>query len=212
MAWETGKSITSLSESSAEFMLALNDPKPSQRGGAAAVLGWGCTGSGGTLMWRASCQLWAMLLVQGSHFFIFQTPLLFFFVSLTFSLIASCSVTYKLRWLKPLITEEVINWDWVKVGWFRVRIQYLLAQCLFGFDPYLYFVPDVHLTNVAVQKTAPDYDPEKVSEQHCLHHAAPAPARGAGLADRSKLTSLCQLPCCAHVLQPLNCAAVSRHP
>lgn len=48
-------------------------------------------------MWRASCQLWAMLLVQGSHFFIFQTPLLFFFVSLTFSLIASCSVTYKLR-------------------------------------------------------------------------------------------------------------------
>lgn len=90
-----------------------------------------------------------------------------------------------------------------------MRIPYLLVQCQFVCDPYLYFVPDVHLTNVAVQKTAPDYDPRKVRGTHCLQTIPLLPAIGALLADASKLTSSCQLPCRGCVLQPLNCAVLS---
>lgn len=90
-----------------------------------------------------------------------------------------------------------------------MRITYLLVQCLFVFDPYLYFIPDVHLTNVAVQKTVCDYDPGKVRDTHCLQTVPLPPAVGALLADASKLTSSCQLPRHGRVLQPLNCAALS---
>ncbi|KAM7150340.1 LOW QUALITY PROTEIN: putative tubulin polyglutamylase TTLL9 [Macrochelys suwanniensis] len=43
-----------------------------------------------------------------------------------------------------------------------VLVMSVSAECHFlSHDPYLLLMPDVHLTNVAVQKTAPDYDPEK---------------------------------------------------
>lgn len=90
-----------------------------------------------------------------------------------------------------------------------MRILYLLVRCLFVFHPYLYFIPDVRLTNVAVQKTTRDYDPGKVRDTRCLRTLPPLPAIGALLADASKLTSSCQLPCRGRVLQPLNCAALS---
>lgn len=90
-----------------------------------------------------------------------------------------------------------------------MRILYLLVQCLFVFDPYLYFIPDVHLSNVAVQKTAADSDPRKVRGTRCLQTVPLRPAIGAPLADASELTSSCQLPCRGRVLQPLNCCLVS---
>ncbi|KAM6378679.1 LOW QUALITY PROTEIN: putative tubulin polyglutamylase TTLL9 [Pluvialis apricaria] len=50
------------------------------------------------------------------------------------------------------------------------RGDHCMLPCLFVFDPYLYFIPDTHLTNVAVQKTVCDYDPGKVIQQlgQCL--------------------------------------------
>lgn len=90
-----------------------------------------------------------------------------------------------------------------------MRIPYLFVRCLSVFDPYLYFIPDVHLTNVAVQKAAPDYDPGKARGTRGLQTIPPLPAVGALLADASKLTSSRQLPRRGRVLQPLNCAALS---
>jgi Tubulin-tyrosine ligase family len=49
-----------------------------------------------------------------------------------------------------------------------VKIMVLVrVSCVLLQEYLLSFMQDVHLTNVAVQKTAPDYDPEKGSKWSC---------------------------------------------
>lgn len=67
-----------------------------------------------------------------------------------------------LIWLHDVFVDE-LSLEWGKVDLCFILFTILLLSIICSFiSTLIETFTDVHLTNVAVQKTAPDYDPEKV--------------------------------------------------